>query len=175
MTTKVQAEPVSVVPPSKESFDGATRLTVGPEIDAIFERVLMFDEFKDLQPIPGDIYWFSKRRFVNEVPVFAVPQVVNETDVWIAERVLKVESFPRWYICLNWLNFEDLRDEGSFVTDTTVERHIYLAMLHLGVNEGGGITKRQSPIQTWIEAVKRYGAYDGELSRLQGALDLPEA
>lgn len=168
-TTK---EPVSILPPTKESFDGATRLSVGPEIQAIVDRVLAFDEFKDLVMLPSTAIWYRKRKLVDGMPVFAFAKKWDDDAVWYAERVLKQEQYPRWRLGLNWLNFDDLREEGSFVVDTTLERHIYLAFMGIQVSESEQVTKRAPAIQTWHEAVKRYGAYDTEMVRLQGILKL---
>lgn len=162
------------MPPAKESFDGATRLKVGPEIEAIIDRVLGYPEFKDLSRLPGKAIWYRKRRVVDGMPVFATAKAWDEDAVWDAEQERKIEGYQRWVLGLNWLNFDDLREEGSFVVDTTLERHIYMALMSLDVSPSEQVSKRVESIRTWHEAVKRYGAYDSELVRLQGILTLPE-
>lgn len=167
-------EPVTILPPPKESFDGATRLVVGPEIQKIIDRVLAFPEFAKHAMLPSTAIWYRKRKLVGGMPVFAFAKEWDEDAVWYAERVLKSENYPRWRIGLNWLNFDDLREEGSFVVDTTLERHIYMAVMGITVSESEGVERNPFAVQTWPEAVKRYGAYDTELVRLQGLLKLPE-
>ena len=167
-------EPKTIMPPSKEAFDGATRLRVGPEIEKIIDKVLAFPEFEDLVMLPSTAVWYRKRRFIDEQPVFAFAKKWDEDAVWYNAAVTKSENYPSWRIGLNWLNFDDLREEGNFVTDQTLERHIYLALMAIQVTEGKGIVKRHPSISTWHEAVKRYGAYDSEIVRLQGMLQLSE-
>lgn len=175
MTT---AELVRILPPSAEAFDGATRLVCGPEVEKLLDAVLKYPEFKDLAAVPGAILWFQRRKLIDGEPVFTVGQPWSSGSagdaVWYADRVRKVEDFPRWVVGLYWRNFDDLSSEGNYVTSETLERHIYLALMSLEVTEGGKIVRRQPSVRTWHEAIERYGAYDTEMIRLQGLLAIPE-
>lgn len=146
----------------------------GPEIDAIVDRVLAYPEFKDLSTLPGRVIWYQRRKFIDERPVFAFVKKWDDDAVWDAEHVRHIEGYQRWKLGLNWRNFDELATEGNFVTDETLERHIFLALMGVIVTEGKGITKNPPSIETWHEAVSRYGAYDGEMVRLQGLLALAE-
>ena len=160
--------PGYVRPPSGDQFDNATHLVCGPEVDGLIEKVLGYDEFKDLGEFRFGAVWRKKTKPTRAgVPVYVTVDVAPL--LW---RYLTEGACPHYAVNLHWQHFDDLRNESQFVHPETLERHIHAALMTLTVSEELQIGKQAPTVQVFPETVRRYGLHEQPLVQLQGAFDL---
>lgn len=169
--------PGYVIPPAGTMFANATWLRAGPDIEALVEELLGFDEFSDLRDLNYVVTWRRQTKPMRgDEPVFVSADIVAPRMVWEALQ-LEVPDFPRYLLDLHWSHFDDLRrgrtpgeperqgDEqvggsgASYVHRTTLQQHIHHALMGLSVDND--IVKRRQPDYAGFAAtIKRFGQWN---------------
>ena len=170
-----EAQPGFISPPALEQFSNATYLEAGPEVRAMVERVLDFEEFSELRGIPYITLWRRKGKPMLSSEdgdrKYAGCSLTDPLDQWITHH-LEVPGYPHYVLNLYWLHFDELRGESSYLHEQMLERHIFMALQRVAVSESGVLGPRTLTYEMLGDVVKRYGMFVPGLRKLHRQLAL---
>lgn len=168
----------AIVPPTGEQFANATWLRAGPEIRALVDEVLNFEEFTDVAALHYEITWRRRskptrtNRFDEADPIFAGVTLVPDRVIWEALQQ-DCTTFPRFWVDLHWQHFEALREDGQWVHGETVQRDVHAGLSRIDVEND--ILRTVPPDFTGnASTVKRYGLYSAGVRAVAQQISLWE-
>lgn len=174
--------PGTILPPTGTQFANATWMPAGEQIVRIVQRVLGYDEMKEIAELDYDVLWRRNGKpFINGEPVFATVDIAPARWVWQAAQQ-ELLTFPRFVIDLRWPHFDDMRrgkreGEGEsaehvaaaveYVHEQVLERHIHHALMGLDVTND--IVSRKAPdFAGFAKTVERFGLFNGGVTAVVG-------
>lgn len=176
----------AILPPTGAMFANATWLQADARIAGIVEKVLNFDEMKELLGLDYDVVWRRNGKpFRNGEPIFATVDIAPARWVWEAAQQ-ELITFPRFVVDIRWPHLDDMRRgkrDGDteetehvaasveYVHELVLERHIHEALM--GIDVTNDIVTRKAPEYAgFAKTVARYGQYNSGIAAIAGQLAL---